>query len=174
MNHSRNRIPRISLIAAVSTNGVIGRDGTLPWRLPADLKYFRQVTSGHTIVMGRKNYEDIGRPLPERNNIILSRRPGFSAPGCTVVHTLDDAIACARDDSEVFFIGGAEVYRQMLPRADRLYLTRVQASVKGDTYFPDFDENEWELIRSDPREADEANPYALSFDILERRSSSRG
>jgi dihydrofolate reductase len=129
MNHSRNRIPRISLIAAVSTNGVIGRDGTLPW---------------------------------------------FSAPGCTVVHTLDDALACARDDSEVFFIGGAEVYRQMLPRADRLYLTRVQASVKGDTYFPDFDENEWEFIRSEPREADEANPYALSFDILERRSSSRG
>jgi dihydrofolate reductase len=169
MNASGTGVPTISLIAAVSSNGVIGRAGTLPWRLPADLKYFRRITTGHTIVMGRKNYEDIGRPLPDRNNVVLTRDPDFSAPGCSVVHSLDEALACAGTDPEIFFIGGAELYRQILPHADRLYLTRVLATIEGDTYFPDFDESEWELVRSEPRQADDANPYPVSFDVLERR-----
>ncbi len=169
MPNPEQRKRTLSIIVAVSENGVIGRGGTLPWRLPADLKYFRRVTTGHAVVMGRKNFEDIGRPLPDRRNIVLTRDSGFRAEGCLVARSIEQAITLAGDDPEIFFIGGAELYTQILPRADRLYLTRVHASIEGDTYFPEFSSDDWIRITRERRDADADNPYDLSFDVFERR-----
>jgi dihydrofolate reductase len=163
---------RLSIIAAIAENGIIGKDGTLPWHLPADLKYFRQVTSGHTVIMGRKNYEDIGRPLPNRVNIVLSRDGNFRAEGCLSANSIEQAISLAGDESEIFFIGGARVYEQILPHADRLYLSKIHGNIEGDTHFPKFDEREWKRVAHDLRPADHDNPYAISFDVYERAHAS--
>lgn len=171
LEYKGKRVPRthrLSIIAAIAENGIIGKDGTLPWHLPADLKYFRRVTSGHTVIMGRKNYEDIGRPLPNRVNIVLSQDAGFRAQGCLVASSIEQAIALAGDESEIFFIGGAQVYEQILPRAHRLYLSRIHGRIEGDTYFPKFDERAWQRTTHDLRPADQDNPYAISFDVYER------
>lgn len=147
---------------------MIGVDNTLPWRLPADLRHFRQLTTGHHVIMGRRNYESIGRPLPERINIVVTRNSAYQAPGCRVRHSLEEALDDTGDDPEVFVIGGAEIYRQALPRADRIYLTLVHAQVPGDTYFPEFDRGEWKEVRRTRHEADEKNPYACSFTVYDR------
>lgn len=160
---------RLSIIAAVAENGIIGKGNALPWRLPGDLKYFRRITTGHAVIMGRRNYESIGRPLPERSNIVVTRRPGYSAPGCIVVASIDAALAAGRGASEVFVIGGAEIYAQTLPLAQRLYLTLVHAPVAGDTAFPDVDWNAWREISRERHEADEKHVYAYSFVTFERR-----
>ena len=161
---------RVSLIAALAENRVIGRDNTLPWRLPADLKRFRRLTTGHPVILGRKNYESIGRPLPERTNIVLTRDRAYRAPGCTVVDTLDAAYAAATDASELFVIGGAELYAQTLARADRLYLTWVHAQVPGDTFFPTFDLADWTEIERERHEPDRDHAYGFSFVTYDRRA----
>jgi dihydrofolate reductase len=161
----------VSLIAAIADNGVIGRDNTLPWHLPADLKYFRKVTMGHPIIMGRKNYVDIGKPLPGRINIILSRDRSFSADGCTVVHDPDEALAAAGDSDEVFVIGGAEIYRIFLPLADRLLITQIHIDAEGDIHFPDYHQDDWTLESRQDFVADEKNPLDYSFLVFRRASN---
>lgn len=161
---------RVSLIAALTENRVIGRDNTLPWRLPADLKRFRRLTTGHPVILGRKNYESIGRPLPERTNIVLTRDRAYRAPGCTVVDTLDAAYTAAAGASEIFVIGGAELYAQTLARADRLYLTWVHAQVPGDTFFPTFDLADWTEIERERHEPDRDHAYGFSFVTYDRRA----
>jgi len=159
---------RLSIIAAVAENGVIGRNNALPWRLPADLRHFRRLTTGHPIVMGRRNYESIGRPLPQRTNIVVTRRVGYRAPGCVVVHSLEDALVAADGAAEIFITGGADVYAQTIERAERFYLTRVHANVAGDIYFPACDWSAWRETARDRHEADADHAHAYSFITLER------
>jgi dihydrofolate reductase len=161
---------KISAIAAMSENRVIGDDNQLPWHLPADLKHFKNLTSGHPILMGRKTYESIGRPLPNRTNIIISRNTDFEAQGCTVVKDIDEAIACAKkqNSEEIFIIGGAEVYKQLLPAIDRIYLTIVHEDFEGDAFFPELDMKEWKESERVRHEADEINEFAYSFIVLDR------
>jgi dihydrofolate reductase len=135
--------PRICLIAALAANRVIGRNNALPWHLPADLKRFKALTTGHPVLMGRKTHESIGRPLPGRRNLIITRNRGYGAPGCEIVHSLDDAIAACRGDREIFVIGGAELYRESLPRAHCLEFTEIRAEVEGDAWFPEISMAQW-------------------------------
>lgn len=162
------RAVRVSLIAAMAENRVIGVNNTLPWRLPADLKHFRRLTTGHHVIMGRRNYESIGKPLPDRTNIVVTRNPDYRAPGCLVKHSLEDALTAVRGDPEIFVIGGAEIYRQALDRADRLYLTLVHARIQGDTYFPPFDEKLWRETGRERHEPDEKNLHACTFLVYDR------
>ncbi len=158
----------ISIIAALAENRIIGVNNTLPWRLPNDLKHFRRLTTGHAIIMGRKNYESIGKPLPGRTNIVVTRNRDYRAGGCLIAYSVNEALALARDDSEIFIIGGADIFRETLARTDRLYLTRVHAEVPGDIYFPAFDAGEWREISRERHEPDERHAYAYSFVVLER------
>lgn len=162
---------KISLIVAAAANNVIGKDGTLPWRLPDDLRRFKTITMGKPIVMGRLTYESIGRPLPGRQNIVITRRPGFAAEGCDVVACPADALRAAGDAEEVIVIGGGEIYRQFLRRADRIYLTRVDAEIEGDTFFPQLDPDEWAVISSESFPADQGREYDYAFEVLERRAA---
>ena len=162
------RVVRVSIIAAMAENRVIGVNNTLPWRLPADLRHFRRVTTGHHVIMGRRNYESIGKPLPDRTNIVVTRNPSYRAPGCLVKHSVEDALRSAQNDPEVFVIGGAEIYRQALDRADRLYLTLIHAEVQGDTYFPPIDEKHWREISRERHEPDGKNPHACTFLVYDR------
>jgi dihydrofolate reductase len=134
------REPRVSIIAAISKNRVLGRNNDLIWRIPEDLKRFKELTSGHAIIMGRKTFESIGRALPNRTNIIITRDPNFSAPGCVIEHSLDTAIAKAKtvEPMEIFIIGGGQVYKEAIDIADKLYLTIVDAEAQGDVWFPDY------------------------------------
>lgn len=127
----------ISIIAAMASNGAIGRDGGLPWHLPADLRRFRELTTGHTVIMGRKTFESIGRPLPERVNIVITRQAGFGEPGVTVAGSLEEALSMASGEGEVFICGGGEIYLQALPLADRIYLTLIDRPFDGDAFFPE-------------------------------------
>ena len=160
---------RISLIVALARNRVIGRDNQLPWRLSADLQHFKGLTMGKPIVMGRKTHESIGRPLPGRANIVVTRDSGFSAEGCRVVHSIDEALVAAGDVDEVMIMGGENLYSQLLPRADRLYLTEVQAEVSGDAWFPEFDETQWQELERESHRADENNEFDYDFVVLARR-----
>lgn len=164
---------RISLIAALDNNGVIGDGGDIPWRLPADLKYFKRVTMGKPLIMGRKTYESIGQPLPGRKNIVLTRQRDYDATGCTIVHSVEEALAAAGNAEEVMVAGGGSVYRQFLPRADRLYLTFVDTEADGDTTFPPFDPAKWRLVFEEAHPADEDNPFAYRFTIFEKRDPKR-
>ena len=149
---------------------VIGIDNRLPWRLPADMKWFRQHTLGKPIIMGRKTFESFGsKPLPERTNIVITRAPHYQAEGAVVVHSIEAALTAAGRVDEVMIIGGASFYEQMLPRAQRLYLTFVHASIIGDAWFPEIDFAQWQEIERHDRQADEKNPYAHSFCIFERK-----
>lgn len=159
----------ISLVVAASTNNVIGSDGGLPWHLPDDLRHFKRLTTGNPIVMGRRTFESIGRPLPDRRNIVMTRDPDYVAPGCDVVSSVREALDLVEDADEVMIIGGGQVYREFLPHAERIYLTRVQADVEGDTYFPDIDEAGWRLVSSEPHAADEKHAYAFDVMVFERR-----
>jgi dihydrofolate reductase len=153
----------------MAENRVIGSGNALPWRLPRDMKRFKHLTMGHTVVMGRTTYETLDGPLPGRRNVVLSRDPSRSYEGADVVTTLDEALSLAGDDDEVFVAGGAEIYRLALPRADRIYLTVVHAEVAGDTIFPPFDESEWDLQADERCDRDEHHAHAFSFRIYERR-----
>jgi len=160
----------ISLIVAMDRNRLIGRGNALPWHLPADLAHFKAVTMGKAIIMGRKTYESIGRPLPGRHNIIISRNPVFSAPGCTVVASVEAALAAAGEVDEVMVIGGAQLYAELLPRAQRIYLTRIEAEFDGDAWFPSLDAASWQEVACSTQAADERNPFRYSFVTLERRT----
>lgn len=164
---------RISLIAALDRNGVIGDGGNIPWRLPADLKYFKRVTMGKPLIMGRKTHESIGRPLPGRKNIVLTHQRDYEAPGCTVVHSIEEALAAADDAEEVMVAGGGSVYRQLLSYANRLYLTFVETTVEGDTTFPSIDPEEWQLVFEEGYPANEDNPFPYRFTIFEKRERKR-
>ena len=162
---------KLSMIAALSTNNVIGRDNQVPWRLSTDLKRFKALTMGHHLIMGRKTYESVGRPLPGRINVVITRQPDYAPEGVTVLHSLEEAIRVAEQagDAEAFIAGGAEIYAQAMHRADRMYLTRVHAEVEGDTWFPDFDDvSEWRLTDSEHFDADDKNDFPFSFLTYDR------
>jgi dihydrofolate reductase len=166
---SLSKRPKISAIAAMSENHVIGDHNELPWYLPADLKHFKTLTTGHPILMGRKTYESIGMPLPNRTNIILTRNPDFKAPECLVVQSIEEAVERASTNhDEIFIIGGADVYKQLLPTVDRLYLTIVHYTFEGDAYFPEINPSEWKESSRIRHEADDDNDYAYSFVIYDR------
>ena len=162
----------ISIIAALGRNRAIGYQNTLPWRLPADLQRFKQLTMGHHMLMGRKTFESIGRPLPGRTSIIITRQLDYEAEGCLIVHSLDEAIALAtaRGEHEAFIIGGADIYAQSLPLADRMYLTWVEAEPEADAFFPVFDENAWESSEEVVFVVDEKHQYAMRLVTLQKRS----
>ena len=159
---------KIAIVVAMAENRVIGLDNRLPWHLPADLRHFRQVTVGKPVLMGRKTHESIGRPLPERTNIVVTRDRCYEAPGCVVVHSIESAIKEAGGHEEVMVIGGTDFYRQLLPKADRLYLTLVHAAFEGDARFPELDECEWREVERTDCAPDEKNPWPYSFIRLER------
>lgn len=161
--------PKLSAIVAMGENRVIGKNNQLPWHLPADLAHFKAMTTGHVILMGRKTHESIGRPLPNRTNVVLTRDAAYQAPGVTVVHRLEDALSHFPDESEIFIIGGAEIYRLALPLLQCLYLTLVHTTVEGDTFFPEWKETEWQTVSREDHPADPANPHAYSFITLTRR-----
>lgn len=159
----------ISLIAAMAENRVIGIENRLPWKLPADMKWFRENTLGKPIVMGRKTFESFGaKPLPQRTNIVITNDTHYRADGAVVVHSIEDALKAAGDTPEVMIIGGASFYTQMLPRADRIYLTIVHHTFDGDAWLPEFDANQWREARRSEHQADEKNSYDCSFLVLER------
>ena len=162
----------ISLIVAASMNNVIGVDGELPWRLSDDLKRFKRLTMGKPIIMGRRTWESIGRALPGRQNIVITRQSQFAAEGCDVVASPAQALACAGDADEVMVIGGSQVYELFLPKAERLHLTRVLVKIDGDAYFPEVDAAEWRLVDNEPHAADASNEFACEFRTYERKARS--
>lgn len=159
---------RICLIAAMAANGIIGRNNALPWHLPADLKRFKALTTGHPVVMGRKTYESIGKPLPQRRNLVITRNRGYSAPGCEVVHSLDAALAACRDAPEIFVIGGAELYRESLPYAQCLEFTEIHAEFEGDASFPEFAMDQWRETAREVHEGEAGVPFRYDFVRYER------
>jgi dihydrofolate reductase len=164
--------PRITIVVAVAANGVMGADNQLPWRLPADLKRFKELTLGRPIIMGRRTYESIGRPLPGRENIVVSRRTGLRIEGCVVVNSLDAAVAAGAHAEEIAVIGGAEIFRLALPLADTIHLTRVHAEIAGDVIFPRIDPAEWQETLVSHHRADERHEHSFSFVELKRRKAS--
>lgn len=157
----------ISLIAAMAKNRVIGQSNQMPWHLPADLARFKAITIGKTIIMGRKTFASIGKPLPGRRNIVITRG-NLTNEGCEFVHSLEEALDIAGDEQEVFVIGGGDIFQQALPRATRLYLTLIDLEVEGDTFFPDWDEQQWQLVSEVAHPQDEKTPYPYRFLLLER------
>ena len=163
----------LSIIVAVAENGVMGSNNQLPWRLPDDLKHFKALSLGKPIVMGRKTFDSIGRPLPGRLNIVISRQPGLEIPGCRVVTSIDEAIAAAQPApgmpaTEIVIVGGAEIYRQVLPQVQIIHLTRVHADVPGDVVFPKLREGEWREVAKEYHPADERHAHAFTFSTLQR------
>ena len=160
----------ISIIVAASTNNVIGRNGELPWRLSEDLKHFKQTTMGCPIVMGRLTYESIGRPLPGRQNIVITRQKNYVADGCDVVASPDAAVAVTNGAAEIMVIGGGEIYQLFLPLADRIYMTRVHAVIDGDAEFPSMDEDEWHMSSHEKHAADATNEFDFTFEVWNIRT----
>ena len=159
---------RLSIIVAMARNRVIGAGGAIPWHLPEELRRFKRLTLGHHLIMGRKTWESIGRLLPGRTTVIVTRQRGFRVEGALVAHSLDEAIAACGNDREIFVIGGAELYAQALPRANRLHLTTVEAEVAGDTVMPAFDQRDWREVGSESFAADERHRYAFRCAVYER------
>jgi dihydrofolate reductase len=155
-------MPTINVIVAMAKNRVIGINNTLPWRLPADLQHFKALTMGHHIVMGRKTYESIGKPLPGRTTVIVTRDANYRVEGCLTATSIDAAIATCGNDPDIFFVGGAELYGQILPRADRLYLTEIQAEYAGDAYFPAFERDAWREVERQ----ENISPDGLSYHFV--------
>ena len=160
--------PRISLIAALALNRVIGIENRLPWRLPEDLAHFKALTLGHPILMGRKTFESLGRPLPGRRNIVITRNPDYWSPGCEVAGSIAGAIALCADAGEVFFIGGAEMYAQALPLVERLYLTEIQIEAQGDAWFPDYDLSVFREVSREPHTGEKGDALTFDFVVYER------
>lgn len=165
---------KISLIAALSQNRVIGKNNDLPWRLPDDMKYFMETTSGHHVIMGRKNYDSLPekfKPLPNRINIVVTRQRDFKAAGCEIVHSIEEGVEIGRkaEERELFIIGGAEIYKASLAVADRLYLTEIEAIIEGDTYFPEINPSEWSEVSRKRHEADQKHKHAFDFVVYDRK-----
>jgi dihydrofolate reductase len=157
----------VSIVVAISENHAIGKDNKLLWHLPNDLKHFKAITSGHTIIMGRKTYESVGRPLPNRRNIVITRQ-NIAIDGCEVAGSIDGALALCADEAEVFIVGGAEIYKQSMQLTDRIYLTIVHQEFDGDSYFPEIDSSEWRETAHEDHEPDIKNMLPYSFIILEK------
>jgi dihydrofolate reductase len=160
---------RISIIAAMSINRVIGKGDGLPWHLPADLRYFKEKTMDHAVIMGRRTFDTVGKPLPGRRNIVVSHRRDLVIEGAEVVHSVLEALKGLPGEEEVFIAGGGEIYRQSLDLADRLYLTMIHAEFEGDTFFPEFDETNWRLTSRTDQPSDERNPWEYSFLVYDRK-----
>lgn len=159
----------VSIVVAAAANNVIGKDGALPWRLPEDLKHFKRLTMGKPVVMGRLTHESIGRPLPGRRNIVITRQPGYTAEGCEVVASPAAALDAAADAGEIMVIGGGTIYRELLPLVERVYLTRVRTRPEGDVFFPVLREDEWQLVeREEFAASGEARPHDFSFEVWQR------
>lgn len=165
---------KISLIAAMDGNGVIGKDNDLPWRLPKELEYVKQTTMGRPIIVGRKNFESIGRALPGRRNIILTRNQNFVFAGCEVAHSIQDVFKLCEKENEVFIFGGEQVYRMFLPYVEKMYLTKIHHSFDGDTFFPEINEGEWKEVSVTKGITDEKNPYTYYFHVYERITTTAG
>jgi dihydrofolate reductase len=160
----------ISIIVAIAENLAIGKNNDLLWHIPDDLKRFKQITRGHAVVMGKRTFESLPRrPLPDRRNIVITDVAGELIPGCEMAYSINDAMALCNPDEESFIIGGASVYRQFLPLAGRLYLTRVHQSFEGDVFFPEMDESQWKLISAEHHPDDPANPFSYTYEVYERR-----
>jgi len=161
----------ISTIVATAKNNVIGKDNGIPWYLPADLKYFKKTTLNHHIIMGRNCYLSIGRPLPKRTNIVITRNPFFIATGCIIAHSIDEALQIAADngETEAFIIGGGQIYEQSKDLWDKIYLTEVDLEIDGDVFFPAIDKTIWKEVSSEAHQPDEKNEFAYTFKILERK-----
>jgi dihydrofolate reductase len=158
----------ISYILAMDIQQAIGLGNDLPWRLPADLAYFKKTTMDHAILMGRKTFESIGKPLPNRTNVILTQNKDFQAEGCLIVHSVEEAVEQFKNE-EIFVIGGAEVFQLFMPSVDRLYITLIEHEFKADTYFPEFDIDDWVLVSSEDGIKDAKNPYDYSFLVYTKR-----
>lgn len=160
----------VSAIVATARNGVIGKNNEIPWYLPADLKYFKRTTIDHHVIMGRKTFESMGRPLPKRTNIVVTRDVFFIASGCLIARTIEEALGMAYDngETEAFIIGGGEIYRQSMKYCDRIYLTEIDIEPEGDVFFPEMDAAEWALSSSEAHPADEKNEWAYTFKVYER------
>ena len=158
-------------MVARSDNNVIGKDNDLVWHMPADLKYFKETTSGHFVVMGRKTYESMNKPLPGRLNIIVTRQSDYYREACIVTHSLEEALALGEENGqqELFILGGSQIYRMALDTADRIYLTEIHSKFDGDAFFPEIDSSIWKEIKREDHESDDKNPYPYSFVVLERR-----
>lgn len=165
--------PRVSVIAALAKNRVIGVENRLPWRLPEDLAHFKALTLGHPVLMGRKTFESLGRPLPGRTNVVITRNRDYRPAGCLVADSIPAAIALCRDADEVFFIGGAELYAQAIPLADRLYLTEVDIDATGDAWFPDYDRSAFREVSRVPCTGSQGDALRFDFVVLERIASAR-
>lgn len=163
-------MPDISLIAAMAHNRVIGKDNQMPWHMPADLKHFKATTLGKPVIMGRKTFESIGRALPGRQNIVVTRDASFEAPGCDIAHSLEAAVSLAGDVAEIIIMGGGQLYQAALPMANRMYLTFIDLSTEGDAHFPAWDSEEWVIVDRETHSHDDKNPYDYSFVKLERVS----
>lgn len=159
----------ISLIAAMANDHSIGIDNRMPWHLPADLKHFKSVTLNKPVIMGRRTFESLGRALPQRTNIVITTQKDFIAPGCLIVHDLNDAIKAAGNADEIMIIGGGKLYQETLKIADRMYLTFIDLDTKGDTFFPKYKEDEWQEISREVHQKDALNPYDYAFVVLERK-----
>lgn len=163
---------KISLIAAVAENNVIGYKNRLPWRLPADFKHFKEITMGHHLIMGQNTFESIGRPLPGRQTVILSLEKDYKKPGCKTSNSIEEALKIAKDngEKEVMIVGGSSVYKQFLPISNKIYLTKIHHRFEGDAFFPEIDMNEWKTTSEEKHNTDAKNPYPYDFIVLERRS----
>jgi dihydrofolate reductase len=158
---------KVSIIVATSENHAIGKNNQLLWHLPGDLKHFKEITSGHTIIMGRKTFDSVGKPLPNRRNIVVTRQP-ITIPGCEVVNSIDAALELCKGEEEVFIGGGAEIYKQAMKLTDRIYLTIVHRHFEADTFFPEIDRSDWKEVSHEDHQPDHKNPIAYSFITLER------
>jgi dihydrofolate reductase len=159
----------ITFVVAAAENNAIGKDNQLLWKLPTDLKHFQTITLGHTIIMGRKTFDSMGKPLPRRRNIVITRNPALEIDGAEITQSLDEALALCHDEEEVFVIGGAEIYKAALDRTDKIFLTRVHQNFEGDAYFPELDPEYWIETAREYHEPDEKNPIAFSFITLESK-----
>ena len=161
---------KIYIVVAIGENFAIGKNNQLLWHMPADLKFFKQTTSGHTVVMGRKTFASVGKPLPNRRNIVITRDTDLKIEGAEVVNSLDEALEITKtEEKPVFIIGGAEIYRQALPKTETIYLTTIHHTFDADTFFPEINRNEWDVVSSDAHKADEKNKYDYTFEVLKRK-----
>jgi len=160
---------RLSIVVAMDDNRLIGKGYGLPWHLPADLAFFKKITTGNSILMGRKTYDSIGKPLPNRRNIVITRNPDISISGCEVVDSIEKALSITQDEEEVMVIGGANLFEQLLPDVSRLFITHIEGELEGETYFPHYDEIDWREISCESHQSDEKNKYAYHFSIMERK-----
>lgn len=162
-------MPQITLVVAAAENNAIGKDNQMPWHLPNDFKYFKKSTLGHSIVMGRKTFDSIGKPLPERRNIILTRDQHYNNPEVDVANGIQEVLTYCRDEREIFIIGGADIFKQALPLAQKVLLTRVHAEIAGDTFFPELPPSDWTLVSQDRHSKDEKHAYDYTFEVWERK-----